>query len=68
MYDIAGNDARQPSRLVCSRKFSFNEQYHLLRFKSVSSGMVFFFTFLHSKSKKKVNDEKLDTDEKLPNN
>ena len=27
-----------------------------------------FFTFLHSKSKKKVNDEKLDTYEKLPNN
>ena len=26
-----------------------------------------FFTFLHSKSRKKVNDEKLDTYEKLPN-
>ena len=25
-------------------------------------------TFLHSKSKKKVNDEKLDTYEKIPNN
>ena len=25
-------------------------------------------TFLHSKSKKKVNDENLDTKEKLPNN
>ena len=27
----------------------------------------FFLIFLHSKSKKKVNDEKLDTYEKLPN-
>ena len=27
-----------------------------------------FLTFLDSKSKKKVNDEKLDTYEKLPNN
>ena len=26
-----------------------------------------FFTFLHSKSENKVNDEKLDTYEKLPN-
>ena len=33
----------------------------------VANKLLLFFTFLHLKSKKKINYEKFDTDEKLPN-
>ena len=41
--------------------------YFFFTFLVITLLITFFFTFLHPKSKKKVNDEMLDTDEKVPN-